>query len=326
MRVIRKVLTYLALLALISFPILVYLNAQALSDWWQLRGYVAPAPIVKLAEQDAMTEYATHVFYVNHPKLESNISQFRSDCSEDEKTIVLGCYHGNQLGIFLYDVDESKLKGVEQVTAAHEMLHAAYDRLSGKEKNNINAMLKAYYKNELKDSRIIDTIKSYQKSEPNDLANEMHSIFGTEIADLPQALEKYYAKYFTNRSSVTDFADSYQKEFTRREAEINADDAKLNQLKLEIQAEEQGLQIQLSQIEADRARLDSMRASSSNSEYNSAVLNFNSEVNAYNNGVDELRADIAAYNRLVAQRNAIAAELASLSQALDTRLKTQSAQ
>jgi hypothetical protein len=99
MRLLRRLLTYLLLLILLSFPVFVFLNAQALSDWWQLRNYSAPESISKLADQDDMSKYARHIFYVNHPQLQSNVTQFRNDCNEDEKTIILGCYHSNQMGI-----------------------------------------------------------------------------------------------------------------------------------------------------------------------------------------------------------------------------------
>lgn len=314
------------MLALLSFPVLIYFNAQALSDWWQLRGYTPPSAVVTLASQDTMIPSAKHTFYVNHPDIESNASQFRTDCNESEKTIILGCYRSNQDGIFLYNVQDSRLFGIQQVTAAHEMLHAAYDRLSGHDKNYVDGLLWDYYNNGLHDQRIIDTINSYRQTEPNDIVNEMHSIFGTEVASLPAPLEAYYTRYFTNRQAVASYAAGYQAEFTSRENQIKADDARLAQLKSDISSEEQSLQTQLDQINSDRARLDSLRGSSNITEYNSNVGSFNSEVSAYNAGVDRLRSDINTYNQLVTARNAIAVDLNSLSQAIDTRLVPQSAQ
>lgn len=308
-----------------AVPFLVWWKAQALSDWWALRNYSPPSPIESLASQDTMTDYARHVFYVNHPDLQSNISQFRSDCSIAEQAIVLGCYHSNQDGIFIYDVSDPRLDGVEQVTAAHEMLHGAYDRLSNSDKENVNSMLQAFY-NSLKDQRVIDEINSYKETEPDDVVNEMHSVFGTEVANLPSGLEKYYARYFSDRGTVTGFADDYQKEFTSREAKIKADDAKLAQMKLQINNLEASLQAQLNQINSDRAKLDAERSNGDAKQYNSDVAAFNAKVNTYNRGVDQLKALIASYNHLVKQRNAVASQLASLSKALDTRLVQQSPQ
>jgi hypothetical protein len=326
MKVFKRTLAAIAMLVLLAFPFVIYFNAQALSDWWQLRGYSPAAAVSALATQDTMTTSARHTFYVNRPELESNASQFRTDCGETEKTIVLGCYHSNQAGIFVYNVQDSRLAGVQQVTAAHEMLHAAYDRLSSKDKNHIDGLLQNYFNNDLKDQRIIDTMNAYKQSEPNDVVDEMHSVFGTEIADLPQPLEAYYSRYFTDRQAVTTFAAAYQGEFTSREDQVKTDDAKLAQMKAQIDAQEQSLGAQSTQINSDRAKLDALRQSGQIAAYNNGVAAFNSEVTAYNYGVQKLKTNISDYNQLVDQRNSIASELASLDKAIDTRLTPQAAQ
>jgi hypothetical protein len=326
MRGFRRLLLYSFTLALLAAPFLVFFKAQALVDWWQLRDYTPPAAVASLTTQDSMNQYARHVFYVNHPALESNANQFRADCTESEKTIVLGCYHSNQDGIFVYNVQDPRLAGVAQVTAAHEMLHAAYDRLSSKDRSYVDGLLQAYYDNDLKDQRIIDTINLYRQSEPNDVVNEMHSVFGTEIANLPAPLETYYKRYFDNRQAVTAYAANYQAEFTSRSDQIKADDAQLAQLKASISSQEQSLQAQSTKINSDRAKLDSLRSSGQINQYNAGVAVFNSEVNVYNDGVENLRGDIDAYNQLVAARNSIASELSSLDKAIDTRLTPQTAQ
>jgi phage shock protein A len=319
MRGVKRYVVGLALLALLALPFLIYFNAQALTDWWQLRGYTPPLAVSSLASQDTMTAYGRHIFYVNHPDLESDASTFRKDCNISEQAIVLGCYHSDQDGIFIYNVTDSRLNGVEQVTAAHEMLHGAYDRLSNKDKNYVDGLLQSFYQNNLHDQRVIDEINEYKVTEPNDVVNEMHSVFGTEVADLPAPLEAYYQRYFTNRSTITNFASAYQSEFTDRENQIKADDAKLETMKSQIDAEEQSLSDQQAKISSDRARLNSLRASGRVAEYNSGVDSFNQEIDSYNSGVAAVRADINSYNQLVDERNAIAGELASLDKALDTR-------
>jgi len=323
MRGVRQTILLLLTIALLAAPFLVWWNAQALTDWWQLRDYTAPSTVAALATQDTMTAYARHVFYVNHPDIESNPGQFQKDCNESEKTIILGCYHPDQNGIFVYDVTDARLSGVEQVTAAHEMLHAAYDRLSSKERNYVDGLLQDYYNNHLTDQRIIDTINSYKQTEPNDVVNEMHSVFGTEVADLPAPLETYYKRYFDNRQAVTGFADNYENEFTTREDQIKVLKSQLDQLKASIQSQEADLDSQLKQINTDRTKLDSERSSGQIAAYNAGVVSFNQEVNSYNNSVETLRNSINQYNQLVGQYNAVAKELASLAQSIDSRVQTQ---
>ncbi len=82
------------------------------------------------------------------------------------------------------------------------MLHAAYNRLNSADKSRIDNSLQKYYQHTLTDQRIKNIIAAYKKTEPNDLVNEMHSIFGTEVAELPPELETYYKQYFSNRSVV----------------------------------------------------------------------------------------------------------------------------
>jgi hypothetical protein len=282
----------------------------------KLRGYSAPTNVAQLASEDTMTPLATHIFYVNHPVLESDVVAFRHNCAQSEQTIVLGCYHSAQNGIEIYNVKDTRLDGVQEVTAAHEMLHAAYDRLSSKDRQDVDNMLQDFYQHSLSDQRIKDTIDSYKKSEPNDVVNEMHSVFGTEVSSLPAPLENYYKKYFTNRAAVTAFADNYEAEFTSRTNQINADDAQLAAMKAQIQADEQSLDAQLAQLQANRAKIE-------HSGSNAEIAQYNAQVSVYNSGVKHLQNEISAYNILVEQRNAIAAELRSLQGSLDTRLTAQ---
>jgi len=313
-------------LAFMAAPLVVWWQWHALYDWWRLHGYSPPVAISTLVSQDAMTSYGKHLFYINHPQLVTGVNGFRKDCPESEQTIVLGCYRPNEDGIYVYNVQDPQLQGIQQVTAAHEMLHGAYDRLSAKDRNYIDGLLNDFYNNDEHDQRIIDEINLYKKTEPNSVTNEMHSVFGTEISSLPAPLETYYQKYFSNRGAVTAFANGYQGEFTSRTNQINADDAQLASLKSQISTQEQSLTDQLNQINTDKARLDSLRNSEQIDAYNSGVTSFNNEVDAYNSGVARLQSDIASYNSLVASRNAIAGELRSLDTAIDTRLTTQSAQ
>jgi len=311
-----KIFSLLLSLGLLAALIFGVTHAQALEDWWKLRGYDPPATVVKLASEDTMTPLAVHIFYVNHPDLESNAVTFRQLCTVAEQTIVLGCYHSDQNGIDIYKVEDSRLNGVQEVTAAHEMLHAAYDRLSSSDRKNIDNMLESFYQNSLSDQRIKDTIDSYKKSEPNDVVNEMHSVFGTEVSNLPVPLESYYKKYFSNRAAVVAFANGYEGEFTSRINQINDDDQRLAQMKVQIQADENSLDAQLSGLQAERAQIERSGSDADISQYNARVT-------AYNSGVKHLQNEISAYNALVEQRNAIATELRSLQGSLDTRLTAQ---
>lgn len=322
MKNFKRFFGFLITLVILAAPFLVWWQWNALYDWWRLHDYTPPAAVVSLADQDTMKPYTRHLFYVNHPQLLSTVTSFRQYCPENENTIVLGCYHSGQQGIYIYAITDPELAGIQQVTAAHEVLHSVYARLSSKDRNYVDGLLESYYKNDLSDQRVQAEVKIYQQTEPNDVMDEMNSTFGTEIASLPLPLEHYYQKYFSNRQAIVAFEQNYQSEFTSRTAQINADDAQLAGLKQQIDAQEQSLQQQMAQIQTDRAKLDALRNSNQVDAYNSQINAFNAEVDTYNQGVTQLKSNITSYNDLVNTRNSIASELRGLDSAIDTRLTT----
>ena len=306
MRTKRFQLTVLALLIMLSG--LLMWKQQALVDWWRLRGYTAPATIAQLAGDDTMTSEARHLFYVNRPEVTAG-KDFTANCpTGGEKTVVLGCYIGIDQGIYIYQVTDARLNGVEQVTAAHETLHAAYRRLSSGERKKVDAMLMDFYAHGLTDQRIKDTIDAYRKSEPNDVVNEMHSIFGTEVAGLPAPLEQYYKQYFTDRSKVTDYTASYQSEFSGRQAQVAAYDTQLSELKSQIEGNQTKLAEQKVAIDAQNRQLSAQRASGQIGAYNAGVATFNQSVDSYNALLSSTKTMINQYNDIVGKRNAIALE------------------
>jgi len=197
-----RLASYLVLLGLIAILVLVGINRLAIQDWFKLRGYQPPAAVAQLASQDTMNNYTRHLFYLNKPQLLGTVSSFRQSCPENKDTIVLGCYHSDQNGIYIYAVADPTLAGIQQVTAAHEVLHAVYARLSSHDRAQLDSQLEAFYKDGLTDSRVLAEVKLYQQTEPHDVMDEMSCTFGTELASLPAPLEAYYHQYFTNRSAI----------------------------------------------------------------------------------------------------------------------------
>ena len=301
-------------------------NHQAVYDWIRLQGYHVPANVAALASDDQLTPPAKRIFYVNHPLLQDKTA-FASSCPNgDKETAVLGCYIPMQRGIYVLRVTDARLAGIEQVTAAHELLHAAYDRLSDKDKRQVDSWLTDYYQHDLTDPVIIDQMNSYKKTEPNDLVNEMHSVFGTEVTSLPTNLENYYKRYFADRQKVTAYYTTYEAEFSSRINKIKQDDAKLASLKMQIQAGEADLKTKQSQLNAQQAQLDTARHSGNVTAYNAGVPVYNALVDAYNAEVSTIKSLVDQYNTLVAARNAIALEEQQLTQAISSSVSPISSQ
>lgn len=311
-RIFRHKLLLGLFLVLVCAAVLLW-QQQNITDEIRLHNYHPPSAIRSLVADDELTSYAQKLLYINHPVLITSRTTFNSYCPiGGEQTIVLGCYHGIQNGIYLFAVNDPQLNGVEQVTTAHEMLHAAYDRLSSAERARVNGWLMDYYQHDLHDPLILNEIADYKKTEPNAVVNEMHSVFGTEVANLPPQLEAYYKRYFKNRQVITNYAADYQQSFTTRENEVSQDDSQLAQLKTTINSDEATLQTEETQLAGELQTLNQTQAASNAESYNALVSGYNHAVDAYNALISTTQGLVSQYNQQVVTRNSVALETQNL--------------
>lgn len=310
-----KSVFFVMLLLVFAGTIWTALNIQQVSDWWVLRGYVPSAAVSELASKASLNEDSRKLFYVYNPQL-LNKENFKGKCEIGEETIVLGCYISTDK-IYVLDVDDSRLEGVEEVTAAHEMLHVVYDRLGASEKEELDNQLISYF-NELNNERLNKTIESYRARDPNIVANELHSILGTEYADLPEELENHYKKYFIDRAVVVNQSKKYAQEFERRENQIKEFDARLQSLNASIEQAQTDLEFKSSALQQERSDLESLRGNTD--DYNRAVPGYNANVNQFNRELELLKTMINEYNQIVKERNVVAVEEQELVEAIDSRL------
>lgn len=312
----KRILAPLFSLLCVLIAATLFFKQDAIYDMWRLYGYQAPAEIAALADATTMKNDARRLFYVYRPQLEDR-SSFNQYCVNAEQTIVLGCYIEYK-GIYLYRVTDERLKGVIEVTAAHEMLHAAYDRLSSKERARIDA-LTAEAEQALSDNRVKENIDSYRKKDSSVVPNELHSILATEVSDLPTELEDYYGRYFTNRKAIVALADSYKQAFREREDRVTAIDAQLSELRVSIDANNNEINRQQSELEQRYTAMQQSRRSNDTDAYNAAVPIYNQLVNQYNALINRQRQIVAQYNELVEERNELATEENELIEAIDSR-------
>lgn len=315
-RVFTRLSGVLCSLLLIAAPIVAFTQRQAISDWYVLRDYTAPSAIAQLADATTMTDQGRRLFYVNKPSLEGR-ETFSGRCHQGEESIVLGCFIEDD-GIYLYNVQDPRLKGVLEVTAAHEMLHAAYSRLGEDERIHIDNLLKDVYRT-VTNERIKATVARYEANDASVVPNELHSILGTELTDLSPELETYYRQYFSNRTTIVKLSEQYEQEFATRQAQVTEYDNRMEALKNTISQSNSSLAAQHSELTSQRDTLNGLVSSGDIETYNSMVGDFNRKVNAYNRTVQTAQSRIDEYNELVEKRNALAVEVQSLVEAIDSR-------
>lgn len=315
MNFIKRFLGLIVTILSISSILLVWFFRQDILDWWKLRDYNPPQAVVDLADSTTMTDQGRKIFYVNQPVI-SEATEFNAECSR-ESSIVLGCYVPSK-GIFLYNVTDPRLKGVKEVTAGHELLHAAYDRLSSTDRQNIDKLTSQAFAN-VKNERIKNIIEQYKKQDSRVVPNELHSILATEVRDLPPELEAYYKQYFSNRATIVAFSDQYEAEFSSRRERVAELDKQLEQLKIEIEANKNELAIQYDALLAQKKQLNNLLNSGDVASYNLGVPAFNEQVNQYNASVTNANKLINNHDSIVEKRNAIAIEVQDLAENIDSR-------
>lgn len=290
------------------------LNRQTVIDFYRLQTYKPPAEVQQLAANDKLTAHGRDLLYESEPEVQDSAA-FNQSCVTHEQTIVLGCYKAQQ--IFLYNVTDPRFDGVKEVTAAHEMLHAAYERLSDADKQRVDDMLKPIIEN-MKDQRIIDLINLYNKQEPGELYNEMHSILGTEYADLTPELEAYYKQYFQDRSVIVGYANKYQAVFTDSKNKLDDYDNQLNALKPQIDQDNNTLRQMQTELQSESNQLTTYRSQGQIQQYNQLVPTYNDKVAQFNALIEQTRSLVNQYNTIVGERNQQATAQNDLYQSLDS--------
>ena len=202
---------------------------------WQFE----PSPDVERhVERLGLTDHGRFLYYASQPSVESTAFADNCPAHEGEENFgILGCYRPATKTIYLYDVTDERLDGTEEITAAHEMLHAAWDRIGGDERAELTALLEAEYAKHSSDTAFSERMAIYARIEPGEHANELHSILGTEIAELSPELEEYYAKYFTDRASVTSLHAAANAVFVDLKKRTDDLVAAMNALRAEIESD-----------------------------------------------------------------------------------------
>lgn len=181
-----------------------------------------PAPELQaLADRTMMTPLAREVFYRTRPELQER-APFTSSCPAKERRQILGCYINRR--IFVLKIDQPELATIMEVTAAHEMLHAAYEDLGSEERSRVDEWTADFYEETgSADEPLRELLESYPESER---INELHSLLGTQVEKLIPELEQYYSRYFTRRDGVVQAHEQSSEVFEgieRRHAQLVAE-------------------------------------------------------------------------------------------------------
>lgn len=305
-------------LLVLAAAVWIFFNHQYVADRITVWQYSPSAEVAALTGRAQFADDGKFYFYASRPSL-SNREEFNQHCtSQEEHAVILGCYVNRQ--IFVFDVDDERLDGVREVTAAHEMLHAAYDRLSTNERERVGTLLEAEL--EAADEALLERLRVYSSLSARDRVNELHSIIGTEVDEISPELEAYYTRYFENRQVIVDMFHSYESVFRDLREQQEALVGELNDLVAQINtrtaAYNQSIVSLNAQIVSFNARAGQPGGFASEAEFDATRNNLLAEQEALEHERAAIEGMRQQYSEKVAMLDELNLQQQSLQQSLDS--------
>lgn len=295
-----------------------FLNRQFVLDQFTNWSYQPSAQVATITDTVRFSDKGRFLFYATRPEV-ADANQFNQDCPRQEPgSAILGCYNADR--IFIYDISNQQLDGIKEVTAAHEMLHAAWARLSVSEQERLTVLLEAEYEKHSGDELEV-RMEYYQRNEPDQLINELHSILPTEVRTLSPELEAYYRQYFNDRSHIVDLFDDYNGVFKDLKAKGDGLFLQLERLAAAIESSRVQYEQQSQQLATD---IDTFNGRATGGGFSSRQQ-FDAERSALVTRSTELErqrvaisGNIEQYNTLYDEYQKVATDLDSLSSSIDS--------
>jgi hypothetical protein len=226
-------------------------HRQYLEDQATVWSYSADGTIRGYIDRSVMSDKGEFLFLASRPAV-AGTERFNEVCANTEDGAgILGCYSPGAKTITLFDVTDDRLDGIEEVVAAHEMLHAAWDRMSPNERDELMPLLEAEYTRMSGDAAFVARMDLYARLEPGERSNELHSIVGTEVDGIDPELEAHFAEYFDDRSVVLGLHAASNAVFVDLEARSDALLAELEALRTSIEADYAGYNAGYDTLNAD---------------------------------------------------------------------------
>lgn len=286
---------------LIVIATTIVLNRQWIKDFWHGLHYQPSSEMLEIRKNLNLTDRGAFLFNASQPSLNAS-ETFNSYCRSDGQEIaVLGCYTEDQ--IYIYNIDSDELKGIRELTTAHELLHAVFARMSDSDKKALKDPLEETYQNN--QDILKSDLDTYEESERFE---ELYVRTGTEVKNLPASLEKHYAEIFKDQDKIVDFYNGYIKVFRALEAELDALANEMSALSDEISAKTADYEQRIDKLNSDISDFNTCAKSTdcfkSEYEFYSRRNTLLYEQNNLENLYEEINTLIETYNSKVEIYNA----------------------
>lgn len=289
----RNIISLVAMGIIIVAVAAIIIKREWIYDFWRGLGYVPTIEMGRIREDLNLTDRGIFLFNASRPVLKDR-EEFNDTCrsEKDMELAVLGCY--TKKTIFVYDVDNDELKGEREFTVAHELLHAAWARMSDGERNELSKDLEQILKD---NSSLSDEIKNYASDEQQE---ELYVRAGTEVKALSTKLENHYARVFKDQDKIVDYYNSYTNVFRQLEDEMDALAEQIKTINTVIEQKTEEFQTRLEQLNTGIVSFNSCAETagcfSSQWQFNARRNELITEKQALNDLKDEINELIDDYN------------------------------
>ncbi len=324
-KVTVRVLTVVLLTAFAAAGAIAFMHRQQINDQIAASQFEASASIVALTENLNVTEAGHRIFWASEPTLDAS-QNFNVQCSQvdhSEEGHILGCFTGGS--IHLFEVTDERLNGIIEVTAAHELLHATFARLSQDERSSLTRKLNKLYLELIpNDPQLEQRMSVYSSLSKTAFANELHSVLGTEVRELPEWLDEHYATWFEDRQSIIDFFDSYHAVFEQLTQRANELEAEMTALRADVEQRSASYDSAVAQFNAEWdnfvARNEAFEFSTNPDEFYRLRDDFYARRDSLGEQMRSLNADIERYEAMRAELLELSELNHELEQQLDSDL------
>ena len=296
------------------------LNLNVISDFLVGMGYRPTSEMAEIRESLGLTGTGARIFNASLPVLQEK-QEFNQNCREVENaSAILGCYRDGK--IFVYNIVDEELPRIRELTAAHELLHAVYHRMSNEEKTKWrNELIRVYRDNQ---EVLGDEIELYDDNEKQE---ELYVRAGTEVLDLPAELEKHYAEIFEDQDKIVGYYNSYIEVFREIEEKLDELYAKINALDDQIAAKTSEYEAGVGSLNAEIGEFNSCAATlncfSSTYVFNSRRAGLVAKRDNLEALYNEINAMVTQYNQMVEEYNDYALHGQALNMAINSAEKTE---
>ena len=225
-----------------------------------------PTPeVAALAAEMFLTDEGRDLLYMSEPEL-LGAAEFAGRCDRGDGAVgqtggAVGCYHSSAGGlesggrIVIYEPDDPRLHGFVVETAAHELLHAAWNELTPDERTAAGPLLEAVMAGidpaDDLHAQLAGSVGTYPENRPT----ELFAYLGSQVwqpGGFDPALEAMYARFIADREALVAIHTAFEQQIDTMSAEVTTAHEALNQRRYD-------QQLATAQLEADTAALAQYR-------------------------------------------------------------------